>query len=122
MNGEKAKKNVFVSFLKPPIGSSFHLEGIRIALGILSGDEEHMVTVAYMGKGVRCALRGVDASYTKGMLDLLRDGVAGGRFFVEKESLDSERISEKELGENFSVVPRRRLQEMMAAADVTFSF
>jgi sulfur relay (sulfurtransferase) DsrF/TusC family protein len=116
------KKSVFVSFLKPPISTSFHLEGIRIALGILSGDEDHEVTVAYMGRGARCALRGVDASYTKGMLDLLKKEVAGGVFYVEKESLDQERISEKEIGETFSVVPRKRLQEMMAAADVTFSF
>jgi sulfur relay (sulfurtransferase) DsrF/TusC family protein len=116
------KKKVFISFLKPPVGTSFYLEGIRIALGILSGDESHEVTVAYFGKGVRCALRDVDASYTQSMLDLLRKEIAGGHFYVEKESLDSEHISEKELGETFTTLPRKRLHEIMASADVTFSF
>lgn len=116
------KKRVFVSFLRSPIGTSFHLEGIRIALALLSGDEDHEVTVAYIGKGVRCALRGVDASYTKGMFEPLRKGVVGGRLLVEKESLDAERISEKELGEGFEVVPRARLREAMASADLTLSF
>ena len=116
------KKNVFVSFLKPPIGTSFHLEGTRIALGILSGDVDHELTVAYVGKGVRCALSGVDTSYTKGILDSLKKEISGGQFYVEKESLESERISEKEVGEGFSVVPRKRIQELMSAADVTLSF
>lgn len=116
------KKRVFVSFLKSPIGNSFHLEGVRVALGILSGDEDHELTVAYMGKGVRCALRGVDASYTKGMLDLLKKRVVGGRFYVEKESLDAERISENELGESFVAVLRKRILESMWGADVTLSF
>jgi len=116
------KKSVFVAFLKPPISSSFHLEGIRVALGILSGDEDHEVTIAYLGKGARCALKDVDASYTKGMLDLLKKKVSGGRFYVEKESMVSEHISEKDLGDAFSVLPRKRLHEMMAAADVTLSF
>jgi sulfur relay (sulfurtransferase) DsrF/TusC family protein len=116
------KKIVFVSFLKPPISTAFHLEGVRAALGILSGDEDHEVTVAYIGKGVRCALRGVDASYTKSMLVNLKQSIAGGRFYVEKESLEAEHISEKELGEDFAVVPRKRIREMMTSADVTLSF
>jgi sulfur relay (sulfurtransferase) DsrF/TusC family protein len=116
------ERTVFVSFLKPPISTAFHLEGIRVALGILSGDEDHRVTVAYIGKGVRCALKGVDASYTKGMLDNLRKSVSGGKFYVEKESLDEERISEKELGETFEILPRKKMLEMMARADVTLSF
>jgi len=116
------QKKVLVSFLRSPIGTSFHLEGIRIALALLSGDEDHKVTVAYIGKGVRCALRGVDVSYTKGMFDPLRKGVTGGRLLVEKESLEAERIPEKELGEGFEVVPRKRLKEIIADADLTLSF
>ena len=116
------KKSVFIAFLKPPISSSFHLEGIRVALGILSGDEDHEVTVAYIGKGARCAFKDVDSSYTKSMLESLKKEIAGGRFYVEKESLDAERISENELSELFAVLPRKRLHEMMAAADVTLSF
>lgn len=115
-------KKVFVAFLKPPISTAFHLEGIRVALATLSGDEDHEVTLAYIGKGVRCAIKGVDAAYTKGMLENLKKSVEGGTFYVEKESLESEHISEKELGENFTVVPRKKIQELMSGAEVTLSF
>ena len=116
------EKKVFVSFLKHPISTAFHLEGIRVAMGILSGDEEHEVTIAYLGKGVRCARKGVDTSYTKGMLDNLKKSVSGGAFYVERESLQDERIPESEIGEMFKVVPRKSILEMMNEADVTLSF
>jgi sulfur relay (sulfurtransferase) DsrF/TusC family protein len=116
------EKKVFIQFLKSPVGSTFYLEGVRIALGILSGDEAHEVSVAYIGRGVRCALRGVERSYTKSMIDLLRKGIAGGRFYVEKESMEAERISHNELDEAFSVASREELQKKMLAADVTLSF
>ena len=93
-----------------------------MALGLLSGDEDHQVTVAYMGRGVRCALKGVDVSYTMGMLDTLRKKMPEGRFLVEKESLQAERISEGELGPSFAVVNRKRLHEIISDADVTLSF
>ena len=116
------KKRALVSFMKPPISSSYHLEGIRAALGILSGDEDHEVTVAYLGRGARCALKGVDRSFTKNMLELLKKSVTGGRFYVERESLVAEGISEKELGEDFAVVPRSEIRKRMTEADATLSF
>ena len=116
------KKKVFVSFLRSPVGSTYYLEGIRIALGILSGNEEHEVTVAYLGKGVRCALREVDRSYAASMLDLFEKNEAGKRFYVEKESLDAEGISETELDENFAAASRQELSKKMLEADLTLSF
>jgi sulfur relay (sulfurtransferase) DsrF/TusC family protein len=116
------KKKVLVSFLRSPVGTTFYLEGVRIALGILSGEEEHEVTVAYVGSGVRCALKGVERSYSKSLLDLLKKEVVNGRFYVEKESLEAERISETELDESFAVASRDELRKMMSSADVTLSF
>lgn len=115
-------KKVFIQFLRPPVGSVFYLEGVRIALGILSGDETHEVTIAYVGRGVRCALKGVDRSYTKSMIDLLKKDVVGGRFYVEKESLEADGISETDLDGNFAVTSREEIRKMMLSADVTFSF
>ena len=115
-------KKVFISFLSSPVGSTLYLEGLRLALGILSGSEDHDVTVAYLGRGVRCALKGVDRSYAAGMIDLFPKKTSGKRFFVEKESLDEEGIYQSELDENFDVSTRDELRKKMLEADVTFNF
>ena len=116
------KKKVLVTFLRSPVGTTFYLEGVRIALGILSGDEEHEVTVAYVGTGVRCALKGVERSYSKSLLDLLKKAVVNERFYVERESLETEGMSEEELDEGFVAASREDLQRAMSSADVTLSF
>ncbi|MDG7001006.1 MAG: DsrE family protein [Nitrososphaerota archaeon] len=116
------KKKVFIAFLRSPVGSTYYLEGVRIALGILSGDEEHEVTVAYLGKGARCALRGVNRSYAASLLDLFEKNESGKRFYVEKESLQAEKISEEELDEKFAVASHQELRKKMHEADLTLSF
>lgn len=116
------RKKVFVSFLKPPVGSSFYIEGLRIALGILGGKEEHLVTVAFIGRGVRNALKGIDRSYATSMIDLFQRDADGKRFYVEKESLDEEKILGTELDENFGVASREELRKKMLEADISISF
>lgn len=115
-------KRVFVSFLKPPVSTSFYLEGLRAALGLLSGDEEHEVHVAFLGSGVKAALKGVDRAYSASMLGPLLEGVAGGTLAVEKESLAEQGFSEADLDEGFSAVSREEIRKMMQAADVALSF
>ena len=116
------KKKIFISFLRSPVGGTFYLEGLRIAGGSLSGDEDHELTIAYLGAGVRCALKGVDMSYAKSMIDLFQKDISGKRFYVEKESLDDNGLSEMELDGNFGVKSRDELSKKMLEADVTFSF
>ncbi|MDG7007083.1 MAG: DsrE family protein [Nitrososphaerota archaeon] len=113
-------KKVFVAFIRSPAGSSFYLEGVRAALGVVSGSEEHEITIAYLGKGTRCALRGVDRGYSASMLALLAK--SGTEFFVEKESLDAQRITESDLDAGFVPASRAELLRMMSNADVTLSF
>jgi|GEM_PF-579495 sulfur relay (sulfurtransferase) DsrF/TusC family protein len=114
-------KKVFVAFLRSPVGSVYYVEGLRVAAGALSGDEDHSVTVAYIGKGVRCALKGVDRSYSVKFLEFFPEE-AGKRFLVEKESLLEEGIDERDLGEDFAVASRDELRRMMLEADLCMSF
>lgn len=116
------KKKIFISFLKSPVGTTFHLEGLRVAGGCKAGDDDHEVTIAYLGSGVRCALKGVDMSYAKSMLDLFDKDSSGKRFYVEKESLEDKGISESELDENFGIESRDELRKRMLESDVVFSF
>jgi sulfur relay (sulfurtransferase) DsrF/TusC family protein len=113
---------VFVSFLKSPVGTTYYLEGLRIALGIVGGDDDHTVEVAFIGKGARSAMKGVDKSYGKGLFDMFQKNPAGKLFYVEKESLDDQGISESELDENYQVASREELSKKMFSADVTMSF
>ena len=115
-------KRVFIAFLRPPVGTSFYAEGVRLALGVLGGSEEHEVTIAHMGKGVACALKGVDRSYAQDLLEMFQSDGAGKPFYVERESLEEEGIPESELDERFSVASRDELRQKMLRADATFSF
>ena len=115
-------KKVFVAILRPPVGSTYFAEGLRLALGVIGGDEEHHVTIACIGKGVNCARKGVDISYATEFLEFLPKNAAGKTFYVEKESLEDERIPASEVDENFAVVSRDELREKMLQADATFSF
>ena len=115
-------KKVFISFLRPPVGTSYYAEGLRLALGILGGTEDHQVTIAHLGQGVSCALKGVDRSYAESLLEMFQGDSAGKLFYVERESLEQQGISEIELDPNFRIASRSELREKMLQADVTFSF
>jgi sulfur relay (sulfurtransferase) DsrF/TusC family protein len=115
-------KKVFISILRPPVGTSNYTEGLRLALGVLGGTDDHEVTVAHIGKGVLCALKGVDRSYAEGFLELFQKDNAGNLFYVERESLAQEGVSESELAEGFGVASRDELREKMLDSDAVFSF
>ena len=113
-------KHVFLAFLRSPVSSSFHVEGLRMAAGILTGKDDHRITIAYIGKGARCAVKGVDRSYSTKFIELLPDQ-AGKKFFVEKESLKEEGLDSKEVADDFAIVPRSHLGRMIFQADLTLS-
>jgi sulfur relay (sulfurtransferase) DsrF/TusC family protein len=115
-------KKVFISIIRPPVGTSYYVEGLRLALGILGGEEEHEVTVAHIGRGVMGALKGVDRSYAKEFLDLFPRNGVGSLFFVERESLEEQGVAPTDLAEGFAVASRDELRRKMLGADATFSF
>lgn len=114
-------KTIFVAFLRPPVGSTMFVEGLRVAGGLVKSEDHNTVIVAFMGKGARCALRGVDRSYAVKFLDFF-PSKEGHRFYVEEESLKDEGIRPSETENDFEIVPRKTLQEMMAKADHCISF
>jgi sulfur relay (sulfurtransferase) DsrF/TusC family protein len=114
-------KNVFVSFLRSPVGSIYPVEGLRAAGGMLSGADEHKVTVAFMGKGARCAIKGVDLWYASKFMKLFPES-GGKKFYVEEESLKDEGIDRSQVADEFAVIPRAQLRQMMLSADICLSF
>jgi sulfur relay (sulfurtransferase) DsrF/TusC family protein len=114
-------KEVFVAFLKSPVSSAYFVEGLRVSAGMLSGDEDHKVTVAFIGKGARCAVKGVDRMYATKFLEFFPE-VDGKKFLVEEESLKDEGIDPATLASEFKVVSRSEISGLMLKADLCLSF
>ena len=114
-------KTIFVSFLRSPVGSVFFVEGLRVAGGLVRAEDHHRVTVAFLGKGARCATKGVDRSYAVKFLDIF-PATAGKKFYVEEESLTAEGIDRAQLADEFAVATRSELAQMMANSDICISF
>ena len=114
-------KTIYVSFLRAPVGSVHFVEGLRVAGGLVRAEDHNQVTIAFMGKGARCALRGAERSYAVKFLDLF-PATAGKKFYVEEESLREEGIDQSRLADEFAVASRRDISQMMAKADLCISF
>jgi len=88
---------------------------------LVKAEDHHRVTIAFLGNGARCALKGVDRSYAVKFLDFF-PSTDGKKFYVEEESLNDEGIDRSQLAEEFAVVSRREIGEMMLKADLCISF
>jgi len=114
-------KSIFVSFLRAPVGSTHFVEGLRVAGGLVRSEDHHQVTLAFMGKGALCAIKGVDRSYAVKFLDFF-PAKEGKKFLVEEESLRDQGVDRSQLAEEFAVVSRKGLSEVMRKADLCISF
>jgi sulfur relay (sulfurtransferase) DsrF/TusC family protein len=114
-------KSIFVSFLRPPVGSTFFVEGLRVAGGLVRAEDHHKVTVAFIGKGARCAIRGAERSYAVKFLDFF-PATGGKKFYVEEESLKEEGIDRSLVADEFAVATRKELGQMMLSSDLCISF
>jgi sulfur relay (sulfurtransferase) DsrF/TusC family protein len=108
-------------FLRAPVGSAFFVEGLRVSAGMLSGDDNHRVTVAFVGRGARCAAKGVDRMYATKFIEFFPD-YNGKRFLVEEESLIDEGIDPTAIADDFSVYSRKDIRSLMLKADLCLSF
>jgi sulfur relay (sulfurtransferase) DsrF/TusC family protein len=115
------KKEIFVTFLRSPVSSAYFVEGLRVSAGMLSGEESHKVTVAFVGKGARCAVKGVDRSYATKFLEYFPEE-QGKKFLVEEESLRDEGIDPATLASEFAVTPRAEISKRMLKAQLCLSF
>lgn len=115
-----AQKHVLVTINQPPYGSIYYTEGLRAAVGVTSGIDEHKVSVAYLGDGAFFALRGVDRKDTDRYLATLKK--QGSRLIVEKESLRERGIKEKDVALEFEVLPRKDLAKLVQEADFVMDF
>jgi sulfur relay (sulfurtransferase) DsrF/TusC family protein len=110
-------KRILITYNRPPFGSTHFSEGLRLASGM--GFNEHEVKLIYLGKGARCALKGVDRQPTKQFLETINN--FGYPFYVERESLAEGNIPEDEIDSIFKIITRDEVAKMLKEADVTIS-
>lgn len=115
-----AEKKVVVSINHAPYGTIFYTEGLRAAVGITAGIDEHSVNTLFLGDGVYYTLKDVNRDDAAGYLSTLND--LGARLYAEEESLGERNISPQQLADDVEVIPRSRVLEFFQEADCNVDF
>ncbi len=115
-----AQKKVLITLNQPPFGTIHYVEGLRAAVGVISGIDEHEATVAYIGDGVYNTLKSVNREEQMGYLNTLKAKEV--KIYVEKESLDERGIQESNVYEDFKVIGRAELDAIVRNVDNTVDF
>ena len=115
------EKKILFMFLRPPFGNIYYTEGLRAAVGMMSGLDEHKVTCVYLGDGAFYSLKDRYKEDTRGYLNTL-EKFGELNLNVEKESLDELDISEDEVDTMFKVVSRDEVADMIKECDFAYDF
>ncbi|MEE8431995.1 MAG: DsrE family protein [Candidatus Desulfatibia sp.] len=115
-----ASNKIMVQFLNRPFGTIHYVEGLRASLGIASGWDEHEVYLLFMGEGVYYALKGVNRTDSLKYIHTLEK--LGFGLNVERESLQELGIDESDISEEFNIVSRAEVFELMKEQDFTVDF
>lgn len=115
-----AEKKVVVSFNHAPYGTIYYTEGLRAAVGVTAGLDEHSVNSVFLGDGVYFTLKNVNRDDTTKYLITLSD--LGSKLYAEEESLRERNISADQLADDVEVVPRSKILELFQEADYNVDF
>ncbi len=110
-----ATKKLLYHFNRPPYGTVFYTEGMRAAVGATAGIDKHEVTLLFQADGVYYCLKDVDRSENKGYEGTLKK--AGVKYYAVKEDLEARGISQDELADDTTVIPRTATWELFQEAD-----
>lgn len=115
-----AKKNILVSFMRNPYGSIYFGEGLRAAVGIASGIDEHDVKIAFLSDGVFFCLKGASREETSMYIKTLSS--MGIKMLVDRQSLSDRQISEEKVEDIFQIVPGEEILELYKWSDHNIDF
>lgn len=115
-----AQRHVVLTFNHLPYGSIYYSEGLRAAVGVTSGIDEHTVDLLYLGDGVHFALKDVERTDSARYLaTLAKQGV---RLKVEREALEARGIAPADLADDTDVVSHSEALDLIRRADLTIDF
>ncbi len=115
-----AQKHVLITMNHAPYGSIYYTEGLRAAVGVTSGIDEHTVDVLYLGDGAYFALKDTERTDSNRYLATLAK--LGARLKVERESLDALGLRDRDLAEDVEVIDRSAALDLVRASDLTIDF
>ncbi|MGB9713698.1 MAG: DsrE family protein [Candidatus Bathyarchaeales archaeon] len=115
-------KKIVVILRKPPHGSLFPAEGLRVAVAVSTME----TNVVAMGDGVLAFLKETDMTLYKRHLDFLsRPMLEEAKpllIYIDKTSLQERGLTAEDLIESTKVTEREEILKMIAEADVTLTF
>ncbi len=114
------QRHVLITFNTAPYGSIYYTEGLRAAVGVTSGIDEHTVELLYLGDGVHFARKSLDRRDSAKYLATL--SAQGVKLKVSKEDLAARGIKESDLADDVQVVTRQEALDLVRSADLTIDF
>ncbi len=115
-----AEKKVAVTLSHAPYGSIFYTEGLRAAVGVTAGIDEHTVDVIYIDDGVLYALKDTDRSDSAHYLAALNE--SGARFLAESGALINRGLDPEALADDIVPTSIEEISAILADADVHMGF
>jgi sulfur relay (sulfurtransferase) DsrF/TusC family protein len=109
-------KNIVVILRKPPHGSLYPAEGLRVAVAI-SASETNVVSIE---DSVYAFLKDADMTLYKHHLDFLKETEVP--VFIDKDSLEERGLTAKDLVDAVIVKERSEILSTIAKADATLAF
>jgi len=114
------KKKILVTLHHPPFGGTFFAEGLRAAVGISSGFDEHVVDLLFMGDGVFCGLGSIDYRELQRFFMTLKSVKAS--FFLEEEALAERGLKPAEVSPDFTLVNRGQIIDKLKEYDLNIDY
>jgi len=109
-------KKIVVILRKPPHGSLYPAEGLRVAVAV-SASETKVVSI---GDSVYAFLKETDMTLYKHHLDFLKETEIP--VLVDKDSLEKRGLTEGDLVDAVTVEERNEILSTIAEADATLTF
>jgi len=115
-----AQRHVLITFNHSPYGSVYYTEGLRAAVGVTSGIDEHTVSLLYLGDGVHFARKDLERTDSAKYLATL--SAQGVNLKVKRDDLEARGIRESELAADVEVISREQALDLVRGADLTIDF
>ena len=116
-----AKKKVAITISGAPHGTNKVQEGLRMAVGLCAGEDEHDVSMIFCGDGVYSVLS-----------DIIWDEVCENcwkmmrklklKLYVDSESMEERGIQEADMDEPMEIINRKDINRMINFADFHMNF
>jgi sulfur relay (sulfurtransferase) DsrF/TusC family protein len=109
-------KKILVILRKPPHGSLYPAEGLRVAVAVSASETK----VASIGDSVYAFVKETDMTLYKHHLDFLKETEIP--VLIDKESLETRGLTQADLVDGVTVKEHSEIIETMAEADATLIF